>query len=64
MTTATIEERVSRLEGAYDHLATKNDLSQLETRLAREISNLTKWMIGSQIAVILAIVAILKLMES
>ena len=63
MTTATIEERVSRLEGAYEHLATKDDLSQLETRLIKEISNLTKWMIGSQIAVILAIVAIMKFME-
>ena len=30
---ATLEERVSRLEGAYDHLATKADLKALEVRL-------------------------------
>ena len=27
-------ERPARLEGAYDHLATKADLANLETRLA------------------------------
>lgn len=36
----TLEERVSRLEAGYDHLATKADLYRLETRLL-------KWMIGT-----------------
>ena len=29
MVTATVEERLSRIEGAYEHLATKADVSQL-----------------------------------
>ena len=36
---ATEAERLARLEGAYDHLATKADLANLETRL-------TKWFAG------------------
>ena len=36
---ATVEQRVSRLEGAYEHLATKADIHQLENRLVR-------WMVG------------------
>ena len=40
MTTATdpITERVARLEGAYEHLATKADLAQLELRLTQEMA--------------------------
>lgn len=30
---ATMEHRVSRLEGAYEHLATKEDLAHLESKL-------------------------------
>ena len=30
---ATAEERLSRLEGGYEHLATKADLYQLENRM-------------------------------
>ena len=40
---ATVEEisnRVSRLEGAYDHLATKADLANLK-------ADLIKWMVGT-----------------
>lgn len=29
----TDTDRISRLEGAYEHLATKADLAQMETRL-------------------------------
>ena len=32
-TTDTLTERVARLEGAYEHLATKADLAQMESRL-------------------------------
>ncbi len=39
-----MEERLSRLEGAYEHLATKADLAQLEVRLVR-------WTIGIIVAV-------------
>ena len=36
---ATVEQRVSRLERAYEHLATKADIHELENRLVR-------WMVG------------------
>ena len=55
MATATdsITERVARLEGAYEHLATKADLVQLELRLtqwmAQMESRLTWRMIGAMI---------------
>ena len=48
---ATVEQRVSRLEGAYEHLATKADISQLESRLI-------KWMVGLQLGSAVALVAI------
>lgn len=31
---ATAEERLSRLEGAYDHLATKADIANVETQIS------------------------------
>lgn len=31
--TGTDTDRIARLEGAYEHLATKADLAQMETRL-------------------------------
>ncbi len=37
--TTTIEERVSRLAGSYEHLATKADLAELKVELI-------KWMVG------------------
>ncbi len=36
---ATMEERLSHLEGAYQHLATKADLSDMK-------ADLIKWMVG------------------
>ena len=48
---ATVEQRISRLEGAYEHLATKADLSQLENRLI-------KWMVGLQLGGLVALAAI------
>lgn len=35
----TDSDRISRLEGAYEHLATKADLHQVENRLIR-------WLLG------------------
>ncbi len=32
------EERLSRLEGGYEHLATKADVQALETRMTQQIS--------------------------
>ena len=31
----SLGERVSRIEGGYEHLATKADLARLETKLSR-----------------------------
>ena len=39
-------ERLARLEGTYDHLATKADLANLETRL-------TKWFAGLLLLVVI-----------
>ena len=70
---ATLEQRVSRIEGAYEHLATKADLSQLENRLISDINQLEnrlvndfnqletrliKWMVGLQLGSIVALAAI------
>lgn len=35
----TPEERLSRLESAYEHLATKADLQALETRMTQQIAD-------------------------
>lgn len=43
MTTGSIEQRVAHLEGAYQHLATKADLHQMESRLLR-------WVVGTLLA--------------
>ena len=34
----TIEERLSHLEGGYNHLATKADVQTLETRMTQQIA--------------------------
>ena len=47
---ATIEQRVSHLEGGFEHLATKADVAELKAELKAEIaqseSRVIKWMIG------------------
>ena len=48
---ATVEERLSRLEGGYKHLATKADLYQLENRM-------TRWLVGLVIAVAILAVSV------
>ena len=40
MAADTNTERIARLEGAYEHLATKADLAQLELRLTQEMAQL------------------------
>ena len=40
---ATAEERLARLEGGYEHLATKADLANLK-------ADLLKWMVGMMIS--------------
>ena len=59
MATATdpITERVARLEGAYEHLATKADLAQMETRLTWRIIGA---MVGMSGAIITAVALIVR----
>ena len=60
MATTLAEERLSRLEGAYDHAATKADLFQFENRIMSHIgqleSRLMRWMVSLMVAV--AVVAL------
>ena len=62
MTTATDmnTERIARLEGAYEHLATKADLSQLETRMVQMEARLTWRMIGVGGVIIAAMALIVR----
>ena len=57
----TMEERVSKLEGAYEHLATKADLAelkgelmaamaQMEARMAQMETRFVRWTIGIIVA--------------
>ena len=48
---ASTEERLSRLEGGYEHLATKADLYQLENRM-------TRWLVSLVIAVAILAVSV------
>ncbi len=49
-----VEQRASRLEGQYEHLATKADLERLQSRLVM-------WLVGVGIAEVAAIVALLQI---
>ena len=61
MAAPTLEERVSRLEGGYDHLATKADLEGVRTdmeRLRAEMerlrADLSRWLLQLGVAAISA----------
>ncbi len=69
----TPEDRLSRLEGAYEHLATKADVQALETRMTQQITasearmtkqiaesetRIVKWVVGVMIGGIIAGAAI------
>ncbi len=45
-----VEANVNQLKGAYEHLATKADLANLENRL-------TRWIVGGIALVIVGVVA-------
>ena len=74
----TLEERVSRLEGGYEHLATKADVaelrgdisrveSRLESRIEAEIgkleSRLLRWMIGMVLTSIIVATSVATLVQ-
>ncbi|MCE2489259.1 MAG: hypothetical protein J4G17_04700 [Anaerolineae bacterium] len=50
----TIEDRVSKLEGAYEHLATRADLAELKGELKADLAELKadmiKWMVSLMLA--------------
>ena len=60
MATATdpITERMARLEGAYEHLATKADLARIETQMAQMETRMTWRLIGASGAIIAAVALI------
>ncbi len=64
----TLEERVSRLEGGYEHLATKADLADLKADLKSDIahleSRLLRWMIGMMLTSTAIAVSIATLVQS
>ncbi|MDE2780232.1 MAG: hypothetical protein OXI91_11230 [Chloroflexota bacterium] len=59
-TNSSTEERLSRLEGTYEHLATKEDVAKVETQVAQletkiaelqalveqRFANQTRWFVG------------------
>ena len=57
-TTDPITERMARLEGAYEHLATKADLAHLEARMAQMETRMTWRLIGASGAIIAAVALI------
>ncbi len=83
MTTAvddriSVEDRVSRLEGAYEHLATKADLAELKAELKSDIgglraefkedlgklhASLVKWMVGVMVGGVGAMAGIALLIQ-
>ena len=56
--TNTDTDRISRLEGAYEHLATKADVAQLEARMAEMETRLTWRLIGAVGAIVAAMALI------
>ena len=55
----SIEERVSRLEGEYPHLATKADIAELRGELKGSLQSM-RWMLGLVGAGLAALSVILK----
>ena len=54
----SIEERVSRIEGAQAHLATKADAAQSETRITRQLAEIRAEIAKSEARVIRWMLAI------
>ena len=60
----TLEERVSRLEGGYEHLATKADVADLKSDIAHMEGRLLRWMIGMMLTSTAVAVSIATLVQS
>ena len=64
MASPTIEERVSRIEGGQEHLATKADVERLRSDVERLRADTARWLLQLGIAIVGALgvaVAIIKL---
>ena len=61
VTMTTIEDRVSRLEGAYEHLATKADIAELKADIAVLKDALTWRLIGAIAIASSIIIGVVKL---
>ena len=68
MASPTLEERTSRLEVSYDHLATKADVERLRAEMERFRADVSRWFLQLGVAMISAasviagiVVAIIKL---
>lgn len=58
MATMTLEERVSRIEGGFEHLATKADVAELRGDLHALETRLMRWMVGAVLGSVSAAAAI------
>ncbi len=58
MATMTLEERVSRIEGGFEHLATKADVAELRGDLHALETRLMRWMVGAILGSVSAAAAI------
>ena len=56
--TDPITERMAHLEGSYEHLATKADVAQLETRMVEMETRMTWRLIGASGAIVAAVALI------
>ena len=61
--TNTDTDRISRLEGAYEHLATKADVAQLEARMAQRMGEMETRLTWRLIGAVGAIVAAMAIIE-
>ncbi len=52
---ASIDERVARIEGGYEHLATKADIAELRSEVRA-----MKWMLGLGLTAVVAVSAVLQ----
>ena len=55
MVAPTLEERTSRLEGGYDHLATKADVERVRVEVERLRAEVSRWMFKLAMAIISAV---------
>lgn len=58
MATATLEERVRRLVGGFEHLATKADVAELRGDLHALESRLMRWIVGAILGSVAAAAAV------